>query len=66
MLVGIFAVLMILQEANMKSEAALSFVLLNTFAIFTIIYAWPLLGEAYLYDESSFSLLSDNTPSCVK
>lgn len=50
----------------MKSEDALSFVLLNTFAIFTIIYAWPLLGEAYLYDESSFSLLSDNTPSCVK
>ena len=45
MLVGIFTVLMIWQEASMKSEDALSFVLLNTFAIFTIIYAWPLLGE---------------------
>ena len=50
----------------MKSEDALSFVLLNAFDIFTIIYAWLLLGEAYLYDESSFSPLSDNTPSYIK
>lgn len=39
MLVGIFTVLMIWQEANMKSEDTLNFVLLNAFDIFTIIYA---------------------------
>lgn len=39
MLVGIFTVLIIWQEANMKSEDTLNFVLLNAFDIFTIIYA---------------------------